>query len=266
MTRYVGCIDIHGGKVKQIVGGTLEKDDKENEDLVSTNFISEHSTSYYAQIYKKHNIVRTHVIKLGSLESNDKAALEAIQAWPGQLQIGGGINISNAKYWIDSGASKVIVTSWLFPDQELDWNRLKELSALIGPERLVVDLSCRKVERQGETSWVVAMNKWQTLTKTVLTKKLFEDLSQYCSEFLVHAADVEGLCNGIDQQLVQKLGEWSPIPVVYAGGAKSIKDLALVDRLSSGKVDLAYGSSLDLFGGNLVKFEECCAWNKNLDK
>ncbi|KAH3666242.1 hypothetical protein OGAPHI_004431 [Ogataea philodendri] len=263
MTIYVGCIDIHGGKVKQIVGGTLEKDDRENVDEVSTNFVSELSSAHYAQIYKKNNIERTHVIKLGSLASNDEAATNAIKAWPNALQIGGGINISNAKQWIDKGAAKVIVTSWLFPEQELDWTRLEQLSALIGPERLVIDLSCRKVEQDGQHHWVVAMNKWQTLTRTVLSKSLFDDLSRYCSEFLVHAADVEGLCKGIDEELVQKLGEWSSIPVVYAGGAKSISDLKLVEKLSGGKVDLTYGSSLDLFGGNMVKFEDCCSWNKN---
>ncbi|GME77416.1 unnamed protein product [Ambrosiozyma monospora] len=265
MTRYIGCIDIHGGQVKQIVGGTLKKDDKEDKSSqsVSTNFVSTKPSSYYAELYKKNNVLGTHVIKLGSLEANDAAALGAIKSWPGHLQVGGGINDSNAKYWIEQGASKVIITSWLFPNGELSMDRLKKLSGEIGKDKLVIDLSCRKKinEETKAVEWFVAMNKWQTLTDVQLNKELFELLENYCSEFLVHAADVEGLCNGIDQELVVKLAEWSTVPVVYAGGAKSIEDLKLVDKLSQGKVDLTYGSALDIFGGSLVTFEDCCKWN-----
>lgn len=267
MTKYVGCIDIHAGKVKQIVGGTLVKDDTNEADSqsVATNFVSEKPSSFYAQLYKDNDVKGCHVIKLGSLEENNIAAKEALQAWPGHLQVGGGINDTNAKEWIDNGASKVIVTSWLFPNGEFDLERLKKISSIVGKEHLVFDLSCRRQINtdNNELSWVVAMNKWQTLTKTILSKEYFDLVSEYCSEFLVHAADVEGLCNGIDEELVKKLAEWSDLPIVYAGGAKDVSDLALVDKLSNGKVDLTYGSALDIFGGRLVKFEECCAWNKS---
>ncbi|ODV82915.1 hypothetical protein CANARDRAFT_30477 [[Candida] arabinofermentans NRRL YB-2248] len=265
MTRYVGCIDIHGGAVKQIVGGSLKKDDKEdlNNESVSTNFVSEKPSSYYAELYKENQVTGTHVIKLGSLEKNNSAALEAIKAWNGNLQIGGGITDENAAYWIEQGASKVIVTSWLFPNGEFDMSRLVKMSGIVGKDKLVVDLSCRRrVINDTTIEWVVAMNKWQTLTSTVLNKELFELFEKYCSEFLVHAADVEGLCNGIDEDLVKALGEWCNVKCVYAGGAKSFNDLILVDELSNGKVDLTYGSALDIFGGELVKFDECVKWNK----
>ena len=266
MTNYVGCIDLHNGKVKQIVGSTLTTNDKS----LATNFVSPHSPTYFAELYKANNVLGTHVIQLGSNPENNQAAEEAIKAWPHKLQVGGGVTISNCKDWIDKGADKVIITSWLFPDGELSWERLSQVSDTVGKDHLVVDVSCKRVlnDETGEVSWVVAMNKWQTLTHTTLGKELFEQLKNYTSEFLVHAADVEGLCKGIDEELVTKLGEWCKdwpdVKVVYAGGAKSIDDLDLVNKLSGGKVDLTYGSSLDIFGGS-VRFKDLVAWNSQHD-
>lgn len=262
MTKYVGCIDLHDGQVKQIVGATLTTNDKE----LSTNFVSSKSPKYYSELYKANNVLGTHVIKLGSNEPNNISAEEALAAWPGKLQVGGGITIDNCQQWIEKGADKVIITSWLFPNGELSWERLEQVSNKVGKEHLVVDVSCKKVISNGEVQWVVAMNKWQTLTNTVLNKELFNRLSEFTNEFLVHAADVEGLCKGIDEELVVKLGEWcddlKDVKIVYAGGAKSLDDLEIVNKLSNGKVDLTYGSSLDIFGGN-VKFRDLVDWNKN---
>lgn len=259
MTRFIGCIDLHNGKVKQIVGGTLSDNSKDLN--LKTNFVSSKPSSYYAKLYKNYNVTGSHVIKLGP--NNDEAAKEALLAAPKFLQVGGGINDNNCLYWLEI-ASKVIVTSWLF-NKEGDFllDRLIKISHLCGKDRLVVDLSCRRTP-QGK--WMVAMNKWQTLTTLELNQETFTKLSEYTNEFLIHAADVEGLCNGIDEQLVSKLNEWTcnlsaQIKIVYAGGAKSIDDLTLVDRLSQGRVDLTYGSSLDIFGGELVKFKDCCEWN-----
>jgi len=258
------CIDLHQGQVKQIVGGTLSEHDPNN---LKTNFVASESPAYYAALYKEHDLEGGHVIKLGP--GNDEAAKAALKVWPaktfdldsneirGGLQIGGGITVSNAKEWLDSGASKVIVTSYLFPDAKFSLDRLKAISEKVRPERLVVDLSCRR----RENGWFVAMNKWQDITDTEVCKKTLDDISEYCSEFLIHAADVEGLCQGIDEELIEKLGEWVKIPTTYAGGAKSISDLQLVDRLSNGRVDLTYGSSLDIFGGRLVKFEDLVKCN-----
>ncbi|KAG0669359.1 Enzyme that catalyzes the fourth step in the histidine pathway [Maudiozyma exigua] len=258
MTRYIGCIDLHNGEVKQIVGGTLTEDEK---DTPKTNFISEKSSSYYAQLYKDNNVTGSHVIKLGP--NNDTAALEALKAASGFLQIGGGINDTNCKEWLKY-ADKVILTSWLFNKEgKFLQENLSQISKLCGKEHLVVDLSCRRTK---DNKWIVAMNKWQTLTDMELNTTTFRELCTYTNEFLIHAADVEGLCRGIDEELVTKLYEWTKdltndINIVYAGGAKSIFDLELVERLSNGKVDLTYGSSLDIFGGKLVKFSDCCEWN-----
>lgn len=257
MTKFIGCIDLHDGEVKQIVGGTLTDEDN----ALKTNFISKYPSSYYAHLYKENNITGSHVIKLGP--NNDKAALEALKAAPGFLQIGGGINDTNCLKWLEY-SSKIIVTSWLFNKEgQFQINNLIRLCGMCGKNRLVVDLSCRRTK---DKKWVVAMNKWQTLTNLELNKQTFTELAKYTNEFLIHAADVEGLCKGIDQELVQKLYEWTKdlshdIKIVYAGGAKSLEDLALVEKLSHGKVDLTYGSSLNIFGGNLVKFEDCCEWN-----
>ncbi|KAG0737433.1 hypothetical protein G6F57_012747 [Rhizopus arrhizus] len=252
MTRFNGCIDLHHGKVKQIVGGSLVDHSPEQ---LTTNFVSEEQPSYYSKLYKDNQVTRCHVIKLGP--NNDEAAKEALETWPGGLQVGGGITIDNAEYWLSLGASKVIVTSWLFPEGKFSLDRLVQLCERVGKDRLVVDVSCRRKEDR----WIVAMNKWQTMTDMETIESL-DLLAQYCSEFLIHAADVEGLCNGIDQDLVACLGEWTTIPTTYAGGGRSLEDLKLVDQLSNGKVDLTFGSALDIFGGNGVTFEECVAWNK----
>ncbi|CAO3640818.1 unnamed protein product [Cunninghamella blakesleeana] len=199
--------------------------------------------------------MQCHVIKLGP--NNDVAAKEALQAWPKGLQIGGGITLENAQEWLDMGASKVIVTSYLFPNATFSLSRLQELCEKVGKRNLVIDVSCRRRENQ----WIVAMNKWQTLTDMVVNKETLDMLSEYCSEFLIHAADVEGLCNGIDEDLVKSLGNWVSIPTTYAGGGKSLSDLKLVNELSNGKVDLTFGSALDIFGGKGVTFQDCIEWN-----
>lgn len=254
MTKFRGCIDIHNGQVKQIVGGTLTDDDK----TVKTNFVADKSAAWFGQLYKTNNVTGTHVIKLGP--GCDEAAKEALASWPGHLQVGGGINLENAENWIKLyGASKVIVTSYLFPNATFDLKRLQQLTDKVGKEHLVVDLSCRK---QSDGRWVVAMNRWQTLTDLEVNKATLDQLSKYCSEFLVHAADVEGLCQGIDEDLVRALGNWTSIPTVYAGGAKGLSDLELVTKLSNGKVDLTYGSALDIFGGDKVAFKDVVAWNQ----
>jgi len=217
-------------------------------DSLKTNFISSQSPSYFANLYREHNLTGGHVIKLGP--GNDAAAEEALKTWPGGLHIGGGITDENAQSWLDLGAEKVIVTSYLFPQAKFSLERLQKLVAAIGKDRLVIDLSCRKKDG----GWFVAMNKWQDITDLEITQESIHMLSQYCSEFLIHAADVEGLCQGIDEDLVSRLGQWVNIPTTYAGGAKDITDLDLVDLLSGGRVDLTYGSALDIFGGTRVKF------------
>ncbi|TFK94735.1 Phosphoribosylformimino-5-aminoimidazole carboxamide ribotide isomerase [Polyporus arcularius HHB13444] len=263
------CIDLHNGEVKQIVGGTLNEDDQSQ---LKTNFPSaplcvadafgrcSHPSTYFAELYRKHGLEGGHVIKLGP--GNDRAAKDALAAWPGHLQVGGGITAENAQEWIDAGASKVIVTSYLFPSGKFSLERLQAVSSAVGKDKLVVDVSCRRRDDR----WLVAMNKWQTITDMEVCKDSLDMLSEYCSEFLIHAADVEGLCQGIDEELVSKLGQWVAIPTTYAGGAKSISDLASVDRLSEGKVDLTYGSSLDIFGGTLVKFEDLVKYNNQASR
>jgi len=244
------CIDLHEGKVKQIVGGTL------GESGLKTNFVSDRSAAWYADFYRRDNLSGGHVIMLGP--GNETAAREALSAFPGGLHIGGGINAENAQAWLDAGASHVIVTSWVFREGRLDRARLAELVARIGKERLVLDLSCRKLGDE----YVVMMDRWQTRTDLNVNAETLTTLAKSCSEFLVHAVDVEGLCRGIDGALVEKLADWSPIPVTYAGGAKSLADLEETTRLGKGRVDLTIGSALDIFGGSGVKYADVVAFNK----
>ena len=248
------CIDLHDGKVKQIVGGTLT----DNGAGLRTNFVSERPASWFAELYKKDGLTGGHVIQLGA--GNEAAAREALTAFPGGLHLGGGVNLDNAKGWLDAGASHVIVTSWVFRDGQLDFDRVRALVAAIGKERLVLDLSCRV--RDGKY-WVVT-NRWQKFTEFEVNRNELKRLSAFCDEFLIHAADVEGLCGGVDLELVQRLAEGSPIPVTYAGGARSALDLEEVTRVGGGKVNLTIGSALDIFGGSGVRYEDCVAFNRRL--
>ena len=251
MTYFRPCIDLHEGQVKQIVGGTLRDDGAGP----TTNFVSPHGADYFAARYRADGLSGGHVIKLGP--GNDDAARAALAAWPDGLHLGGGISADNAGQWIAAGAQKVIVTSWLFPEGHFAPERVAALVQAVGRERIVIDLSCRR--RDG--AWLVAIDRWQRLTEFAVDAANLALLASSCSEFLIHAADVEGLCRGIDDELVVHLGRHSPIPCVYAGGGKTIGDLMNVDRLSQGRVDLTYGSALDLFGGHLVRYSDCVAWN-----
>ncbi|MDR3001743.1 MAG: phosphoribosylformimino-5-aminoimidazole carboxamide ribotide isomerase [Fibromonadaceae bacterium] len=249
-TKFRPCIDLHNGKVKQIVGSSLS----ENQSELKTNFISQKSAEWYAELYKEDNLKGGHVIMLGP--GNEEAALKALRAYPGGMQIGGGITKENAKKYLEAGASAVIVTSHIFPNGKFSKEKLKEISKETSKEHLVIDLSCYKIETPYPNKWQVAINKWQTLTDFHISKENLEMISEYCSEFLVHAAGVEGKQQGMDLELIEFLGEHSTIPVTYAGGANSIKDFETCNTLSKGRVDLTIGSALDIFGGN-VPYEEC---------
>jgi phosphoribosylformimino-5-aminoimidazole carboxamide ribotide isomerase len=245
------CIDLHEGKVKQIVGGTLG-----DAGSPRTNFVSDRDSVYYAELYRKDGLKGGHIIMLGP--GNEAAGRAALRAWPGGLQIGGGINLENAKSFLDDGASHVIVTSWVFREGRVDWDRLRNLVQTIGKDRLVLDLSCR---RQGSDYYVVT-DRWQKFTDVRIASGTLKQFAGSCAEFLVHAVDIEGLCGGIDRKLVEDLGEWSPLPVTYAGGANSLEDLERVTRLGQGKVDLTIGSALDIFGGTEVRYADVVAFNR----
>ena len=250
MTKFRPCIDLHEGKVKQIVGGTL------NDEGAEENFVSKKSPSWYAEKFCESDLNGGHVIQLGP--GNLQAAREALASWPGGLQLGGGVSLENAGEWIEAGASQVIVTSWLFDkDGNFLEDRLKALAEEIGMEKIVVDLSCRQVA----DGWKVAMNRWQTITEMVIDLDIIAHLSQYCAEFLIHAADVEGQCSGVDVPLVELLGQWTGCPITYAGGVRGLEDLKLISEASAGRLDATVGSALDLFGGSGVTYDELLAWN-----
>ena len=253
MTSFRPCIDLHNGKVKQIVGSTLS----DPAESLQINFVADQSADFYADMYRRDGLPGGHLIQLGP--GNKEAALSALQAYPKGLQVGGGIELENSVEWLEAGASHVIVTSHLFDEKGcFQWDRLEALSTEVGRDHLVVDLSCRRTE---EGNWRVAMNRWQTPTNLLLGEETLAEIARFCAEFLVHAADVEGKCEGIDSDLVVLLGQYCTVPVTYAGGANSIKDLARVDHLSKGKVDLTIGSALDIFGGIGASYADCLAWN-----
>jgi len=246
------CIDLHEGRVKQIVGGTLAHDAAR----LRTNFVSDRPASWFAELYRRDNLSGGHVIMLGA--GNEEAARDALKAFPGGMHIGGGINTDNAWAWLAAGASHVVVTSWVFREGRVDWDRLKTLAHTTGKEKLVLDLSCRK---RGPDYFVVT-DRWQKFTDVKLSSETLQKFATYCAEFLIHAVDVEGLCTGIDSELVTLLGQWTPIPVTYAGGASALTDLETVTRLGGGKIDLTIGSALDIFGGKGVRYNDCVAFNR----
>ena len=245
------CIDLHEGRVKQIVGGTLS----DCAEGPQTNFVSDRPASWYAELYRKDDLRGGHVIQLGP--GNETVAREALAAFPGGLQLGGGVNADNAADWLDAGAAHVIVTSWVFREGRLDTERLAALVKSIGRERLVLDLSCRQRDSQ---YWVVT-DRWQNVTELPVNEATLQTLADSCAEYLVHAVDVEGLQTGIDLDLVQTLAAGSPLPVTYAGGANSLADLEEVQQASGGRVHLTIGSALDIFGGKL-NYTDCVAYNR----
>jgi phosphoribosylformimino-5-aminoimidazole carboxamide ribotide isomerase len=245
------CIDLHEGRVKQIVGGSLE-----DPGGLRTNFEADHDAAWFARRYRADGLGGGHVIMLGP--GNESAATDALAAYPGGLQVGGGVTAENARAWLDRGASHVIVTSWLFPAGRLDGDRLAALVRTVGRDRLVLDLSCRRIGDR----YVVMTDRWRTPTDTIVDQDGLGVLAAGCAELLVHAVDVEGLQQGIDEELVTRLGEWSPVPCTYAGGARTLDDLDRVDRLSGGRVDLTIGSALDLFGGSGVRYADAVAFNR----
>lgn len=240
--KFRPCIDLHQGKVKQIVGGSLRDD---SQGLVE-NFVSEKGAAYYAELFKKDGLTGGHVIMLGP--GNENEARQALMAYPGGLQVGGGITPANAASYLEAGASHVIVTSYIFQDGDLNYTNLERMVAQTGRERLVLDLSCR----QRDGVYYVVTDRWQKFTRFAVTRENLTELAQYCGEFLIHGVDVEGKRQGILEDLVTALGNWSPIPTTYAGGVRSLADLELVNRLGQGRIDLTIGSALDIFGGTLA--------------
>lgn len=250
-SQFRPCIDLHEGRVKQIIGGSL------SDQGADENYVSDLPSTHYASMFLDDQLTDGHVIMLGP--GNTAAAREALAAWPSGLQVGGGINLENASEWIAAGASHVIVTSWLFDSSgKFLEDRAEALAEEITPERLVIDLSCRRYYG----GWVVAMNRWQTLTDLPVTPETLDRLAKYCGQFLVHAADVEGKCGGIDGELVELLGRWRGRQMTYAGGVGNMADLERVQALSDGHVDVTVGSALDIFGGTAIAYKDLVAWNK----
>lgn len=255
--RFRPCIDIHNGKVKQIVGSTL----RDKGDEAEENFSSTLGGDYYASLYKSHGLSGGHIIILnpeGSqfYEADVKTAADALNAYEGGLQIGGGMNDKNAARFLDMGASHVIVTSFVFKNGIINFDNLKSLERAVGRQHLVLDLSCRR--RDG--SYFIVTDRWQKFTDTVLDEKTISLLSQHCDEFLVHAVDVEGKADGIEEDIASLLGRYCDIPCTYAGGIHSYEDIALLDKLSEGRLDFTVGSALDIFGGSL-SFERVCGFS-----
>lgn len=246
--KFRPCIDIHNGQVKQIVGGSL----RDLGDQASENFVAAQDAAFFAKLYEKHNLKGGHIILLNGKDSSfyeaTKAqAVSALKAYPGGLQIGGGINDENAYGYLEQGAEKVIVTSFVFKDGKISYENLEKLVKSVGKENLVLDLSCRKKNGQ----YYIVTDRWQKYTDVVLNYENLDYFSKYCDEFLIHAVDVEGKAAGIESQVAEMMGNWAKIPVTYAGGIHSFEDLEQLKHLGKGQVDFTIGSALDLFGGKM---------------
>lgn len=259
--RFRPCIDIHNGEVKQIVGGSL----KDENDQAVENFTARQGADYFARLYQKDGLRGGHVILLNPpsskyYEKTRQQAMKALAAYPGGLQIGGGITAENAGEYIEAGASHVIVTSYVFKDGEIHWDRMDELRKAVGKEHVVIDLSCRKKD----DGYYIVTNRWQTFTNVRLTGEILDKIAGYCDEFLVHGVDVEGKASGIEDGLVKLLSERCGIPITYAGGIGNLKDLEYFREISKGRLDFTIGSALDLFGGRIPYQSVKCIYNESL--
>lgn len=262
--QFRPCIDIHNGKVKQIVGSSL----KDAGNKAEENFVSKQDASFYAKMYKKDGVKGGHIILLNAsdseyYEATRQQAILALHAYPGGLQVGGGITAENALLYIEEGASHVIVTSYVFKDGKIHYENLHKLVDAVGKERIVLDLSCRYVgSDEGMPGYYIVTDRWQKMTKERISTELLDELAQYCDEFLVHAVDVEGKQNGIEEALVKELGAWGKIPITYAGGVHTYEDIDAIQKLGMDKLNVTIGSALDLFGGALA-YEKVLKVTKN---
>ena len=252
--KFRPCIDIHNGKVKQIVGSSL----RDEGDSAVDNYVAECSAAQFAARFREDGLTGGHVILLNGrsspfYEATAREAKAALKAYPGGLQVGGGITAETASSWIAEGASHVIVTSYVFRDGRIDYGRLKKLASAVGPEHVVLDLSCRK--KPAEEAYYICTDRWQKYTDTAGTPTVFAELSAFCDEFLVHGIAVEGKGSGIDEPLVALLAEASKAvrcPITYAGGIRSLSDIEKIRALGGGAIDYTVGSALDLYGGDLA--------------
>lgn len=252
--RFRPCIDLHDGRVKQIVGSTLS----DNQATLRTNFSSDLPPAHYAALYRRDNLSGGHIIMLGG--GNEEAACEALATWPGGMQVGGGITVDNAAFWLDQGASHLIVTSHVFHDGQLDRQRLDRLTRLVGKERLVLDLSCR----WRSDGYYVVTDRWQRFTELQISPAVLDELATSCDEFLIHAVDVEGKCMGIDTRLLDLLATSVPVPTTYAGGVGSMDDLERIRISGRGRIDVTVGSALDIFGGAGLRYQDVVAYHERL--
>lgn len=246
--KFRPCIDIHNGKVKQIVGGSL----KDAGDQAKENFVSEQDASFYARLYRDAGLAGGHVILLNGAnsdyyEATREQALKALAAYPNGLQIGGGVNPGNAADYLDGGASHVIVTSYVFKDGRLCWENLDKMERAVGAEHLVLDLSCRKKDDK----YYIVTDRWQKFTDVPVTLDIMNELGCHCDEFLIHAVDVEGKAKGIEIELAALLADYTARPVTYAGGVGSMADIEDLQKYGKGRLDVTVGSAMDLFGGNI---------------
>lgn len=246
--QFRPCIDIHNGKVKQIIGGTLLDAGNQAEE----NFVAEQDAAFYARLYRKGGIKGGHIILLNKMgtpyyDADVAQARLALSEYPGGLQLGGGITPENAQEFITLGASHVIVTSYVFSDGQVDYTRLRALEKAVGRKHLVLDLSCRKRDDR----YYIVTDRWQKFTDEVISRDTIEKLQDYADEFLIHAVDVEGKANGVERELVGMLGEYAGIPITYAGGVGSYEDIETIRSLGKGRLNVTIGSALDLFGGSL---------------
>ena len=190
------CIDIHNGKVKQIVGRSLA--DEGN--AAKENFVAKQDAAFYADLYRNAGLKGGHIILLNPVgseyyEATKEQAIQALAAYPGGMQVGGGITPDNALDYLQAGASHVIVTSYVFKDGRIHYDRLQALVDVVGKEHLVLDVSCKKI---GD-SYLVVTDRWQKVTGEVVNEALLDRLAEYCDEFLIHAVDVEGKAEGIEE-------------------------------------------------------------------
>ncbi len=243
------CIDIHNGAVKQIVGSSLKDGDAAS---LRENFVSAKGAEYFARLWRAKGLKGGHVIILNPrnspfYEDSKREALAALKAFPGGMMAGGGCDEFNSPEFIEAGASHVIATSSVFTNGALDQAALDAMERAVGREHLALDLSCRV--RDGK--YYVVTDRWQKWTDFEVNPENLSELSGHCDEFLVHGVDVEGKAAGADMRLFCILSSVEGIGVTYAGGIRSLSDIALIREAGRDRVGFTIGSALDIYGGSL---------------
>ena len=173
--RFRPCSDIHNGKVKQIVGGSLRAEG----DAARENFVSEADAAFYAEFYKKDDLRGGHIILLNPETSPHYEATKE-QAYA-QL-----VKTTNAL--CDYAAEKGLGVELEVFDYDVD------KAALIGPAPLAARFAADVCSRHNNFGLIVDLSHIPITHEN--TRFVIRTLRPYITHFHYGNAVADPNCDG----------------------------------------------------------------------